>query len=63
MRQRNLDILRNYLKTTSEDDLTYAIARINRIEQLKILWEAGLKKRLQQAVLKRYEELTGRREI
>ena len=63
MHQRNLEILRNYLKTTPEDDLTYAIARINRIDMLKTLWEAGLKVRLQQAVLKRFEELTGRRSI
>ena len=61
MHQRNLAILRNYIGTTPENDLIYAIDRINRIDQLKTLWEAGLKVRLQQAVLRRYEELIRRR--
>jgi len=61
MHQRNLEILRNYLKTTPEDDVIYAIDRINRIEQLKTLWEAGLNKPIQEATLRRYTELTERR--
>ena len=61
LHQRNLEILRNYIKTTPEDDLIYAINRINRIEQLKTMWEAGLKIRIQQAVLRRVEEIKARR--
>ena len=55
--ERKLQRLRNYIKQTPENELTFAIMRINRIEQLKALWEAGLNKTLQQAVLARFEQL------
>ena len=61
MHQRNLEVLRNYLGTAREEDLIRAIGQINRIDQLKTLWEAGLKKRLQAAATRRYEELIRRR--
>lgn len=63
MHVRNLSILRHYIRTSAEKDIIFAINRITKIEQLKTLWEAGLSKTLQEAVLRRYEELTGRREI
>ena len=63
LHQRYLAILRNYLKTTPIADLEFAIRRITKIEELKTLWEAGLSAELQKIVLRRYEELTGRREI
>ena len=61
LRQRNLAILRNYIGTTPEDQLIFAINRINMQEQLKILWEAGLHLPLQDAVLRRQQELIARR--
>jgi len=53
--------LRNYIKTTPIEQLLDAIAHINKLEQLKALWEAGLTADLQKTVLRRYEELTQRR--
>jgi len=53
--------LRNYIKTTPTDQLLDAITHINKLEQLKALWEAGLTADLQKAVLRRYEELAQRR--
>jgi len=53
--------LRSYVKTTPMPELLDAIAHINKLEQLKALWEAGLTADLQKAVLRRYEELAQRR--
>lgn len=63
LHQRNLYILRNYLNTSSEDDIYNEIWEINDVALLRTLWEAGLKKRLQERVLQRYTHLTGRREF
>lgn len=59
--QAYLRTLRSYLNYTPLKDLLFAITRINKIEQLKALWEAGLTSPLQEAVLRRHEELTTRR--
>lgn len=63
LHQRNLGVLRNYLGTTPEDQLIEAIEKFTDIELLKTLWEAGLKLRLQEPVLRRYTELSTRRAV
>lgn len=60
-RQANLSNLRNYIKTTNNDWLIDAIDNIGRTDLLRILWEAGLNKDLQEAVLRKQQELTERR--
>jgi len=47
----NLDVLRHYIKTTSEDILIEEIKAIDNAGYLRILWEAGLSARLQAEVL------------
>lgn len=59
--QAALRTLRSYLKYTPIKQLLFYVRRINKIEQLKALWEAGLTIDLQEAVLRRHEELTTRR--
>lgn len=56
-----LDALRNYLKTTPPNDIIFQLRRITRIDELKTLWEAGLREPVRSAVLSRLEELKGRR--
>jgi len=53
----NLSELRTYLKTTKIEELTEAIEKIEDPRLLRTLWEAGLNRFLQEAVLKRMEEL------
>jgi len=60
-RQTCLMNLRNYLNTTRLPELEIAINDIDSFEQLRILWEAGLRTPLQDAVLRRHTELTARR--
>jgi len=57
--QEALRTLRLYIKTTPEDELHFYIMRINKIDELKALWEAGLTAPTQKAVLERYRQLTG----
>lgn len=56
--QSTIAALRQYIRTTPKSEVLEAIALIDRRASLKILWEAGLDTELQQAVLKRYQELT-----
>jgi len=53
--------LRNYIKTTPTKELISHIQRMTDLNALRTLWEAGLTTDLQQAVLRRYEELQTRR--
>lgn len=57
--QSKLARLRAYLKDTPENQIIFALNRLNRIEQLKALWEAGLNDTLQEAVLGRFKQLQG----
>ena len=60
--QLTLNNLRRYIRTTPKSELLSAIDMMSKPEHLKTLWEAGLTSDLQQAVLRRVEEITGRRE-
>lgn len=51
LHQLNLRALRNYLKTTYEEELVEQVAEIKDTALLRALWEAGLSSRLQDAVL------------
>jgi len=53
----NISELRAYIRQTKIEELTEAIKRIEDPNLLRTLWEAGLNRFLQQAVLKRMEEL------
>ena len=59
-RQANLANLRNYIKTTPTRQLIENIEMIGKPIFLRILWEAGLKLDLQEAVLRKQTELTER---
>jgi len=54
--------LRAYIKQTPERELLEAIQVISSPSELRALWEAGLNAALQEAVLKRYDEIVARRE-
>jgi len=53
--------LRNYIKMTPEEQLIEEINRITDINLFRMLWEAGLSRPLQEAALRRYDELRLRR--
>ena len=53
--------LRDYIKTRTTREMLGDIRYIYRQDQLRALWEAGLSSELQQAVLRRLEELAARR--
>ena len=57
----HIQTLRNYLKTTPEREILGAIRNISRQDMLRALWEAGLNTTLQQAVMRRLDELRQRR--
>ncbi|MBU2249574.1 MAG: hypothetical protein KKD77_22700 [Gammaproteobacteria bacterium] len=47
----NLEVLRHYIKTTSEEKLIEEIKEIKDASYFRFLWEAGLSAGLQQVVL------------
>jgi len=53
--------LRIYLKTLTIDDFQRGVNLIDNEEQLRMLWEAGLKTDQQEIVLRRLAELRRRR--
>jgi len=53
-----LDVLRHYIKTTSEETLVYEILVLPNAQYLRILWEAGLSARLQAVVLQQLEKIS-----
>jgi hypothetical protein len=57
----HLQTLRNYIKATPTREILGAIRNISRQDMLRALWEAGLNMELQQAVMRRLEELAQRR--
>lgn len=61
LHQRHLEALRLHIKTSAEDDLIEEIKRMNNIDVLRALWEAGLSARLQTVVLDRVRIITGQR--
>lgn len=60
LRQRNLAVLRNYLRTSTEETIKRQVIAIMDINLLKILWEAGIKAELQEIVLRQYDLLRER---
>ena len=56
-----LSILRDYMKVTPIEELIAQIDTIYDTDVLKALWEAGLRKPLMDAVIRRIEILQGRR--
>lgn len=61
LRQRNLAILRNYIRTAPEEQVRKEILLLTDLNHIKILWEAGLTLTLQEAALRRFGELIERR--
>jgi len=57
----SLEGLRSYLKTVHQDDFEFAVKRINRLDELATLWEAGLTMPQQKIVMARHEEILARR--
>lgn len=55
--QRQLAVLRNYINTTPEDNIINEIYRLQTIQDLRTLWEAGLNTILQHHSLNRYDGL------
>jgi len=56
-----IQALRDYVKSRTTRQMLGDIRNINRQDQLRVLWETGLNTELQQAVLRRLEELATRR--
>ena len=56
--QTNLGVLRHYVKTTSNTQLTMEIAKIESASTLRTLWEAGLNAELQDVVLERLKKIS-----
>ena len=61
--QANLVVLRSYVKIVPDHQFEFYTNRINLIEELKMLWAAGLRKTQQEIVLARYKQLTGKESI
>jgi len=57
----HIQSLRDYIKSRTTREMLGDIRYIYRQDQLRVLWEAGLNLELQQAVLRRLEELAARR--
>jgi len=56
-----IQILRDYMNITPENELIIAIGQIKKQEYIRLLWEAGLTTRLQQVAInqsKRIEQET-----
>jgi len=60
-RQYALQNLREYMRSVKEEDIAKEIMRMTDINDIKILWEAGLTQILQKAASTRIEELIKRR--
>lgn len=58
LHQSNLRVLRDYIKTTLEDELVKQVEELKEAVLLRTLWEAGLSSGLQDAVLKRLEKIS-----
>jgi len=56
-----IDVLRDYIMVRTDDELIREIYTLDDPEQLRILLAAGMRKRLLEAVLRRYDELVRRR--
>lgn len=56
-----LEALRTYMRHHEERLLLQAVTQISEPKHIRALWEAGLPPRMQEAVLRRYEELELRR--
>jgi hypothetical protein len=54
--QTNLGVLRHYINTTSNEQLTKEINNIKEASLLRNLWEAGLNAMLQEVVLVRLKK-------
>lgn len=57
LHQMRLSFLRDYIKTTPEEELIKQITEIKEVALLRTLWEAGLTSGLQQAVLERLDKI------
>lgn len=55
VRQVHLRTLRSYLKKEPEDELIKGVSNCETTAQLRVLWEAGLSDRMQQAVTERLQ--------
>lgn len=58
LHQLNLRALRDYIKTTSEEELERQVMVIKEPALLRALWEAGLSSGLQGAVLERLKKIS-----
>ncbi|GAI02786.1 unnamed protein product [marine sediment metagenome] len=58
VRQSNLRVLRDRLKREPEEKLLREVEDCETPRQLRVLWEAGLSSRLQEAVTKRLEQIS-----
>jgi len=56
-----IDVLRDYIMVRTDDELIREIYTLDDPEQLRRLLAAGMRKRLLEAVLRRYDELVRRR--
>lgn len=55
---RNLIVLRQYIKSTSESSLLEQVEKFDSVRLCRILWEAGLSANMQQAVISQIEEIS-----
>jgi hypothetical protein len=60
LHQRNIATLRNYLTTSPEETIINEIYRLQDIEGIRVLWEAGLNTTFQRHALERYGQLMRR---
>lgn len=56
--QANLAVLRNYIRSVSEEKLIKEVEDFDNAATLRVLWEAGLSARLQEVVLRRLEKIS-----
>jgi len=58
VRQSNLRVLRDHLKTQTEEQISKEIKEMETPRQLRVMWEAGLSAPLQKAVTDRLDEIS-----
>ena len=53
----NMEILRNYIKTMPEDEIIKEVYQLQTLDDIRILWSAGLKSTVQHHALERGKQI------
>jgi len=57
LHKASIETLRNYIRQTPEEELLRVIFSMNKPQHLRAIWESGVSRTLQLAMIKRLEEI------